>query len=240
MGGAGPMEAAYVISELGLEQAVVPPVPGNFSAFGLITADAIHDFVRTFISPADTADLARLNALYAEMEDTLAATFDRDGIAAEDRRLERTADVRYRGQFHIINVPMASGTAAAADVRRLEEAFHDEHLRLYTYKNDDAPTELVNVRVRGTGIVRRPALKRLAEGEAAAAVVDVRSVYFREVRESRQCTIYKRDLLGAGSAFDGPAIVEEQTSTTLVPPGFHARVDDYANIIISTSGSAET
>ena len=171
------------------------------------------------------------------MERSLAAIFDRDDVAAGDRRLERTADVRYAGQFHIINVPVSSGTVSAADLGRLEEAFHEEHRRLYTYKNEGEPTELVNLRIRGTGVVQRPALKRLEPGSADTAQVDVRSVYFREARQSLDCRIYRRDLLGAGSAFDGPAIVEEQSSTTLVPPGFSARVDDYANIIISTSGA---
>ena len=85
--------------------------------------------------------------------------------------------------------------------------------------------------------MQRPALKRLRPSPAEVAQVDVRSVYFREARQSLDCRIYRRDLLGAGSAFDGPAIVEEQTSTTLAPPGFSARVDDYANIIISTSAA---
>ena len=231
-GGAGPLQAAYVIGELGIPQAIIPPAPGNFSALGLLSTDIIHDAVRTHMTLLEQADLGRLNALYQEMEEALAHTLHQEGISGDALHLLRSVDMRYKGQFHIINIPVTSGALTDVDLRRLEEAYHQEHLRLYTYYSRGEPTELVNLRVRGVGVVPRPALRRLESGDARDASKGTRSVYFREARGPLECQIYARDQLGAGSFIEGPAIIEERTSTTLVPPGLVATIDEYANIIL--------
>ncbi len=231
-GGAGPLQAAYIIGELGIPQAIIPPVPGNFSALGLLSTDIIHDAVRTHITLLEKVDLTRVNALYQEMEEALTRTLHQEGISGDTLLLIRSVDMRYKGQFHIINVPVTSGVLTDDDLRRVEEAYHQEHQRLYTYHGRGEPTELVNLRVRGVGVVPRPGLRHLEPGDAQAASKGTRSVYFREARGPLECQIYARDRLGAGSTIQGPAIIEERTSTTLVPPGLIATIDEYANIIL--------
>lgn len=232
-GGAGPLIAAHVVSEMGIAQAVIPPAPGNFSALGLISTDIIHDLVRTYSGDQQRLDLQRVNSLFQEMEEELETRLAREGVAPENIVLQRSADMKYKGQFHILNVSVNDGTLTVEDLSSLRKVFEDEHLRLYTYSSDGEPTDLVNLRVRGRGNLGRPELPRVDVGTAEMALVDTRVVYFRGMKEPLDCKIYKRELLGSGSQFDGPAVVEEKTSTTLVPPGFNAKVDDYGNVIIS-------
>ena len=234
-GGAGPMEAAYTIAELNMSQAVIPPVPGNFSALGLLSTDIIHDAVRTSMSLTQQADLDRTNVLFDEMEAELTHTLQQQGISREALSLVRSFDMRYKGQFHIINVAVPPGKVTVATLQEGEEAFHAEHQRLYTYASRGDPTEIVNLRVRGMGQVSRPRLRRLETGEAEVAYKGARPVYFREAGGFLDTQVYDRERLGAGSALEGPAIIEERTSTTLVPKDFNAKVDDYGNIILRRS-----
>ena len=234
-GGAGPLVAGDVIRELGISKAIIPPAPGNFSALGLISTDIIHDVVRTYIWDQQQVDLERLNNLYYEMETELEARLRHEGVAPENLVLQRSADLKYKGQFHLVNLPVKAGFLAPDDLAVLREAFEQEHLRLYTYRSEGEPTDLVNVRVRGRGVLGRPELPLLGVDTASKAFTNTRPVYFREAGGPLDCTIYQRKRLGSGSTLAGPAIVEENTSTTLVPPGFDARVDDYGNIILSIS-----
>ena len=234
-GGAGPLVAGDVIRELGISKAIIPPAPGNFSALGLISTDIIHDVVRTYIWDQQLVDLERLNNLYCEMETELEARLGREGVATENLVLQRSADLKYKGQFHLVNLPVKAGFLAPDDLAVLREAFEEEHLRLYTYRSEGEPTDLVNVRVRGRGVLGRPELPRLGQGTASEAHTNIRPVYFREAGGPLDCAIYQRKQLGSGRTLAGPAIVEEDTSTTLLPPGFNARVDDYGNIILSIS-----
>ena len=234
-GGAGPLEAAYTIGELNMPQAIIPPVPGNFSALGLLSTDIIHDAVRTNMTATEKADLSRMNTLYEDMEGDLTGTLNQQGISGEALRLIRSLDVRYKGQFHIINVPVAAGPVSADTLGQAEDAFHNEHMRLYTYHSRGDPTEIVNLRVRGVGVVPRPRLRRVPEGDATAARKGTRQVYFREAGGFLDTHIYDRERLGASSVMEGPAIIEEHTSTILVPQGFTATVDGYGNIVLRRS-----
>ena len=114
-GGAGPLEAAYIIGELNMPQAIIPPVPGNFSALGLLCTDIIHDTVRTSMALTEQADLSRVNGLYQEMEGGLRRTFGQEGVQEDTLHLSRSVDMRYKGQFHPINVPVPSGPVTAED-----------------------------------------------------------------------------------------------------------------------------
>ena len=234
-GGAGPMEAAYTIAELNMSQGIIPPVPGNFSALGLLSTDIIHDAVRTSMSLTRRADLPRTDALYREMEAELRRTLEQEGIAGEALKLIRSFDLRYKGQFHIINVTASSGQVTEATLLEAEDAFHREHQRLYTYASRGDPTEVVNLRVRGVGVVTRPGLRRIEAGEAKDAYKGTRPVYFRDEGGFLDTQVYDRDRLGAGSTLDGPAVIEERTSTILVPKSFNARVDEFGNIILRRS-----
>ncbi|MEE9198501.1 MAG: hydantoinase/oxoprolinase family protein [Dehalococcoidia bacterium] len=231
-GGAGPLEAAYIIYQIGLREAFIPPFPGNFSAFGLLCTDLAHDAVRTNITLVDRADPGLVNTHLREMEDELRERLLREGLPSKSILVTRTADLRYKGQFHIINVPIPQEEVTSTSLPGLVRDFHKEHLRLYTYESEGEPVELVNLRVRATGVLPRPPLQQLEQRDPNVALKGTREVYFREAAGALPCQIYERDLLGKDTVLEGPAIIEELTSTTLVPPSFTATIDKYGNIIL--------
>ncbi len=231
-GGAGPLAAAHIVRELGLAQAIIPPGPGNFSALGLLSTDLQRQSSRTYIGTLDRIDLSRVEQLYRDMETEVGELFTG---TADVRRLvmQRFVDLRYEGQFHVLTVPL---DGEALDQGRLGAAaarFHEEHSRLYSFQRAEDAVELVNLRIRAVSPVPRPRLPVLAPRDPAAAVIGRRTIYFREVGGGVPCKIYERARLGRESRFPGPAVVEEQTSTTLVPPGFDASVDPHGNIFLT-------
>ena len=234
-GGAGPLVAAYVAREIGMELAVIPPAPGNFSAVGLLLADVVHDAMRTYTVSLSEADPKRVGSFLEEMSRELAENLDRQGVGEDSRRFELGADLRYTGQFHVINVPISVPSANGASFEGLARAFHEEHQRLFTYQLPEEPLELVNLRVRAIGGLGRPTPPKAGHGDASSALRGTRQIYFREEGGRVECRIYDRRGLGAGASLTGPAIVEETTSTTLVPPGSHASVDEHGNILIRAS-----
>ena len=190
--------------------------------------------MRAYTAALDEADPDRVGSLLEEMRRDLAESLDRQGVAEDQRRFEMGADVRYKGQFHVIDVPISADGVDGAFFQEMARAFHEEHQRLFTYQLPDEPLELVNLRVRAVGVLDRPAPPRLDRGGAASALVGTRPVYFREERGRVECPVYDRAGLGARASITGPAILEETTSTTLVPPGCRASVDDYGNVLIRT------
>ena len=231
-GGAGPLVAAYVIAETEMPQALIPAVPGNFSALGLVMADVVHDAMQTYTFDLEDVDLGRVTELFGEMQTELSQTLRRQGIGENQTSFHPSVDLRYRGQFHVINLSVDSGSLDERSWGHLNAEFHGEHLKLFTYSLEEEPVELVALRIRAMGHFERPPLPSIPRRDLRDSVRATREVYFRELGGSVDCRIYDRELLGAGSEFEGPAIVEELTSTTLVPPGFLASTDEYGNIFI--------
>jgi N-methylhydantoinase A len=231
-GGAGPLVAGHIVRELGLAQAIIPPGPGNFSALGLLSTDLQRQSSRTYIRTLDRIDLDRIRQLYremgAEVEELFTGTADVRGLL-----LHRFVDLRYEGQFHVLTIPLEPGPIDQSMLGAAAAHFHEEHGRLYSFQRLEDPVELVNLRIRAVSPVPRPRLPVLPPGDAAAALIGRRTIYFREAGGEIPCSIYERTRLGRGSHFQGPAVVEEQTSTTLVPPEFEASIDRHGNILLT-------
>ena len=233
-GGSGSLLACRLMDVLGLERVLVPLDPGNLSAYGLLSVDVRNDYVQTAVTRASRRDRAAVQDLY----DTLAARADaalaREGFAAAERRCERTADLRYFGQAYEVRVEVPGGPVTAALVGAVAAAFHEEHHRLYGYDNRHDPrqeVEWVNLRVTGIGPIRKPALRRARPGHGAAdARTGSRPVWFDHAWV--EAGVYDRTRLGRGDEVEGPAVIEEFSSTVPLHPGFAARVDDHGNLAI--------
>jgi N-methylhydantoinase A len=235
-GGSGPLLLCRLIDVLGLEAVVVPLNPGNLSAFGLLTVDVKNDYVQTHVVRDTAIDLDAITAVYATLEVRAADALDREGFDPSAHRFVRTADLRYDGQAFEVRVAVPAGPIDAALQRTVVAAFHDEHERLYGYayrdRADRHPVEWVNLRVSGVGPIRRPRLERLAagDGDIARAHTGTRRVTFDG--EPVDTAILAREHLLADDEIAGPAIVEEFGSTVPVHPGFTARVDELANLVV--------
>jgi N-methylhydantoinase A len=232
-GGGGSMHATALARELRVPRVIVPNYPGHFSAWGMLMSDLRHDLVQTrFIRAAD-AEADELTRVWQELERRLLEIFASDRVEPERVTFVRTADMRYAGQEHTVNVPAPGGDLVDHDRREIDSRFHQAHERLYTFRQD-SPVEFVNFRVTGFGVVAKPTLRRVdANGHVAGALKGTRQVEFDELGR-HESTVYERALLGADAELEGPAIVEEPAATTVVFPGQTLRVDDYGNLIIET------
>jgi N-methylhydantoinase A len=238
-GGSGPLQACRLIDILGLQAVLVPPNPGNVSAFGLLTVDVRTDYVRTMVARHDGLDLDAVAGLYAELEEQAGAALRSEGFAEAAHVYARSADLRYFGQAFEVRVAAPAGEVDKDFAQRVLGAFHDEHERLYGYCYRDDPSkvvEWVNYRVAGIGPIRSPRIPEVAtgDGDATRALTGKRPAHFD--KSWHDADRYDRERLLSGDAVAGPAIVEEFGSTLPLAPGFTATVDAHANLIVERAG----
>ncbi|MCF6745337.1 hydantoinase/oxoprolinase family protein [Blastococcus sp. KM273128] len=234
-GGSGSLLACRLMDILGLPRTLVPPNPGNVSAFGLLTVDVRNDYVQTVVSKHADLDLDRVRAVYADLEGQAADALDGEGFARDHQRMQRTADLRYVGQAFEVRVPVADGQLDAAAADEVAQAFHAAHRQLYGYDFADDPrqaVEWVNLRISGIGPIRRPDIVALParDGGIERAQTGTRRVFFDDWAET---PTYNRPDLAPGDVVSGPAIIEEFGSTVPVHPGFAATVDAYGNLLLT-------
>jgi N-methylhydantoinase A len=239
-GGSGSLLACRLIDILGLRGVLVPPNPGNVSAFGLLSVDVKNDYVRTAVRRHDDLDPRTVEAIFAELHGQAAAALATEGFSADEQRFARSADLRYYGQAFEVRVPVADSELDAAGADRVAADFHDAHRALYGYDfraDADQHAEWVNLRVSGIGPIRRPELRQLppGDGDAARARTGHRPVCFDADHGYVDTAIYDRARLAPGDDVPGPAIVEEYGATLPLHPGFVARVDGYGNLLVSAA-----
>ena len=222
-GGAGPMHACSLAEGLEIDEIVVPPNPGMFSALGLLTADLFHDISRAFIKRVEEVDAREVETLFQEMEAEGREILSSEGINPGEMRLRRQMDLRYYGQSYEITVDYPEG-ARKDRVPRAVEAFHARHGEIYGYSDEGEPVELVNLRLRAVGVIKKPELKEASRGSVQPSPSGTRNVYFEGPNTWVETPVYERSGLGSGSAFQGPAIVEQYDSTTIVHPGWNVKV----------------
>ena len=225
-GGAGPMHACPLAEELQISDIVIPPNPGMFSALGLLTADLFHDYSRACVRRADEADPDTVEGLFAEMEHEGRETLLAEGVEPGGMRFRRQLDLRYLGQSYELTVDVGAPFDGDA-LPSCTEAFHGRHGEIYGYSAAGESVEIVNVRLRAIGAIPKP---RLAESGARAEVAEPvgrRLVYFEGSDSWLETPVYERGDLGPGSAVEGPSIIEQYDSTTVVYPGWMASVDGY-------------
>jgi N-methylhydantoinase A len=235
-GGSGPAQSPAVMDLIGMKTCIVPPNPGNLSAFGLLAVDWRTDHIVTKVMHEDAIDLPAVAAIYASLEKEGAATLEKDGIAPAKIALVREADVRYAGQSMEVRVPAPAGKIDAAFIAGLVNAFHAAHSKTFGYNYAGAQkVELVNFCVSAFGVIDRPSIPELQKSSTPPRQTS-RPVYFDG--GFRDAPVFARASLGAGFTLNGPAIVEEFGSTTVVFPGQLLTVDPHGILIIKAAGKA--
>jgi N-methylhydantoinase A len=231
-GGAGPAQSPAVMDLLGMTACIVPPNPGNLSAFGLLAVDWRTDHIVTKVMHEDAIDLAIIASLYAGLEKDAVDTLQRDGIDPARIRIVREADIRYAGQSMEVRVVAPASTVDSSFLVGLIDAFHAAHLRTFGYNySGQQKVELVNFCVSGFGLIERPDMPKLATRSGATpAWKSIRPVYFDGA--FRETPVYDRAALPPGFRLDGPAVVEEFGSTTVVFPDQRLEVDPHGILLI--------
>ncbi len=236
-GGAGPMHAAELAEDLGVRRVIVPRSPGLFSAVGLLVTDLRHDLVRSVLRRTEEIDPRWLDSLFEEMAREGAEILSREGVSPESMAFVRWVEARYAGQSHELPVELPA-PASELGVEGIEGLFHERHRRSYGYSMPEHDVEVVNARVTAIGSVPRPRPAPPPAGASAEGALKGRRRAFFSERGWFEAPVYERDRMPAGAEIEGPAIVEQYDSTTLVPPGWRARVDSLGNLILEAGGVA--
>ncbi len=231
-GGAGPTHANLLAEEVGIGRVVIPPAAGTFCALGGAAADLRRDFVRSLRRPLDARSAEFLQAVFAELSEEGRDWLDQEGSRTIARRIERGVDMRYAGQAYELRVELAEDCVSAEAVA---EMFHREHERIYGFRDMETGVELGTARLAMVGEMAKLASQEIAAGSGNPVKKGERTLFRKGVWLT--ATVYARDALGAGDAIIGPAIVEQDDTTTILLPGWGARVDRAGNLHLERTAS---
>jgi N-methylhydantoinase A len=221
-GGAGPLHGCALAELLGIKRVLIPAAPGVLCAEGLLAADLKSEFDRT-LPRSGKIVAAEVEEAYAELESEAQTWFDEEGVSPADRRSVRIAMLRYHGQGGELTVPWGGGAAET------EKAFAAAHEALYGFTLE-APIELVTIRIEAVGHMPDPVRPKL-EAATQVEIEETRPVHFATGK--RDVPVLDRVKLGAGSRFEGPAIVTQLDATTLVPPGWNGETHRSAALLLT-------
>ncbi|NLT26521.1 MAG: hydantoinase/oxoprolinase family protein [Microbacteriaceae bacterium] len=234
-GGAGALHGVDVARELNIPSVVVPPNPGVTSAMGCLLVDIQHDLARMHTGLASEIDDSEVEEAFVRLENEAAARLRHEGVGDDQAVLQRLVSMRYAGQWRSLVVPMGRDEGALAAA---VEAFHSQHEREFAFRNEQTPVEIYQLQLKAVGKTPKPNFQPepLTDG-GPGEPVDRRPVYFDG--EWHDTPVYDRTRIPAGAQFEGPAIINQLDSTTVVPPQCRAEIDEWLNIRIHLEGDAK-
>jgi N-methylhydantoinase A len=233
-GGAGPLHAVELAAELGMSRVVVPMYPSTLSAVGLLVANTRHDYVTTLAKSGKDLVAEEVLAAFKELEAQGRAQLEAQNVPDEMIEIQWSADIRYQGQSYELNTPVTPReTLTQADLAAVIARFHELHHRIYAYGSPAETVEFINLRVGAIGKVPEVSFAPLekATGDSSVARKGSRPVYY-PIHGFVETAVYGRERLRPGQVVEGPCLVEEIASTTVITPGAVGTVDEYGNIII--------
>ncbi len=239
-GGAGPVHGAAIAELLSIPAVLIPSVAAAYSAFGMFAMDVGRNYARSYICGAKNIDVEKVNRLYDEMEAEAVAGFRANGIAPAEVVFRRSAEMRYGGQFHEVEVELMGSTSSpqgggftAEQLEVTVNEFHRQHEKLYTFRMPWKAAEFLTFRLRATAPRAPFHLRQIDAGgtDAAGAIKRRRRCWF-EGREV-DTPVYDGTRLLAGAHFSGPAIIEETTTTVVIPASFICAVDRWKNYLLT-------
>ncbi len=234
MGGNGPVHGAFLAGELRIPKVIVPQMPATFSAWGMLMTDLRQDFVQTKIMPTVGCDLNEVDGIYRAMEEEALRVYALQGLGRKKVVFARSADLRYIGQEHTVRTPVPAGRMDESIVSRVRKDFDRLHEQSYTFQLPGSAVEFVNFNLTAFGTVKKARLEKMAPaGRIDSARTGTRLIDFDE-QGRLMSQVFNRGKLGPGHQLEGPAVVEEDTSVTVVYPGQTLSVDEYGNLIIET------
>jgi N-methylhydantoinase A len=232
-GGAGPMTACLLARDLGLKKIIVPITPGVLSAYGGLIADIRNDFISTVFVDLDVNGLRVLDDAAKELENKALDWLHKDQGFEGEAQLLFSADMRYLGQSYEIETAINRGHFRSGVVASIAELFHAEHERVYGHYDKEAPVQLVNLRLVVSATVPKPALSTFESTEEPAVPTGQVDIFLDG--EHQSASLYARATLNSGQSFEGPAIIQQEDCTTVIPSGYVASVDAWKNLIIEAN-----
>ncbi len=231
-GGAGPAQAAALAEELQIKEVIVPVYPGAFSAWGMLQTDVRHDFKETLYGFWDLTELATLDAAFGALSDKGRSYLLNEGIKPDAISFQRSIDFRYHGQEYVMTIPLPDGPIDMAAVRTSFDMAYD---RQYGHSSPEGRVEMANIRLAALGRLPRPI--NAPPAPQAAKPAREREVYF--AGQPQTTAILDRIGMTPGTTVHGPAIIEEGTATTLLPPGWQAQLITGGHMTLTRTGDAK-
>jgi N-methylhydantoinase A len=235
-GGAGGLHAADLARALGLPAVIIPQNPGAFSALGILLSDVVRDASQSVLLSVPKGGQAAWSALlrkidhgFTRLQRAALSKLRHEGFNADHARASRRLDLRYQGQSYELSVPFT---------RRFPRDFHREHAKAYGYADPDRPLEVINLRLRLVIPTPKSRWRRQKAGparQAQAARIKTKPVWFGS--KTHLTGVYERQRLAAGALIKGPAVIVEYSATTVVPPDFTCKVDEYLNLVLRLNGN---
>jgi N-methylhydantoinase A len=242
-GGTAGMHVAAYAEDLGVPDVVVPHSAAVHGAFGLITSDIVHEDQTTH-PMHDPVDLAKLNEIFNELTENVRGQLVEEGFEGDRITLQRSIDMRYRRQVHILTVPVQGDGAVDLEVlertiARFEELYEEKYGKESAYR--EAGVELVSFRIRGTGSVRKPRFRvhDLGDPDPSEAVAEQISIWVDKAGEMRKVNGYDFERMAPGHRIEGPAVIWTPITTLVVALDQTARVDEYKNVVLATDVAGE-
>ncbi|QPQ31835.1 hydantoinase/oxoprolinase family protein [Lysinibacillus sp. JNUCC 51] len=230
-GGAGPLHGAYLAKDLNIPKVIIPTHPGVAAAMGCLLVDVRHDISKTYVKKLDEVSAEELTNQFSELREEARELLEEEGIAENTSTLTNYIDLRYKGQWRSLAVPISDQITS---LDAILEAFHKEHEREFAFSDKDQTVEIFGLRVTAIGTVPKPNFPQyVSEGSLEDAFKETRPVYFEG--KYIETNVYNRDKIPVYTQFTGPAIIDQLDTTTVIPPGFTAEVDAYKNIIITVN-----
>jgi N-methylhydantoinase A len=232
-GGGGAMCGAFWAEQLGIQKVVVPNYSSSFCAWSMFTLDIGRDYVRSYVRLLKSAKPVEISRLYEDMENEALDELKIFNASREDLLINRSADIRYLGQYHEVEIDMPSSKITNEDLEILARDFHAKHEKLYTFSLPWVPVELRNLRLIAKVSGKQLQMQKITSGtdDAAKALKRKRICYFDN--KHVETPVYDSEKLKAGNIIRGPAVIEVPTTTAVIPGNFQCKVDDYGNYIIT-------
>ena len=231
-GGAGPMHANALGRLIRTRSVIIPPTPGVMSAFGFLTSDIQNEFPETYLKLAEETPASDVKARVEDLTNQASEWLDGEGVDEDKKRFDLYADCRYHLQNIQIPCRFDLDEVAGEDSTFLRDRFEEAHRQRYNFDLPDSPLEIATLRVIGRGTIKGVSLTESAGGgpDPSGALMREDQVFFDG--EWKRTPIYDRNLLRTGNVLEGPVIIQQDDTTTVIEPGYKGSVDRLGNIMI--------
>jgi N-methylhydantoinase A len=238
-GGAGGVHAGAIAKQLSIPMVIVPRVAALMSAFGMFAMDLGLEYARSCARRQNQIDFAEINRLYADMRRQAEEDFARIGIPTAQLTYQPSVEMRYVGQFHEVEIDLPAEELNEENLQRLLKNFHSKYEKMYTYSMSWRAAELLTFHLKVTAAPRP--LQMTASSRAISSVEiarrGTRSCLFDGGANRVETVTYDWDRMETGHEVFGPALIDDTTTTVLVPPGFSCEVDGYRNLLLRLTKS---
>jgi len=232
-GGAGPVHIADIAKHLGIKKVIIPKFASLYCSVGMMYVDLMHDYVRPYTVGVDRAKFERLNELYEEMALEGRSSLKMEGVNENEMTLIRTADMRYLGQFRELEVPIPLGKISERGRKQIITKFHKKHEASLLFSTPENPVQFISLRLKAIGATSKPLLTKVKNGSSDPnhGFKRRRASHFG-LEGSVSTAVYDGDRVLAGNIIEGPAIVEEMTTTVVIPPSCTCTIGPFGEYII--------